>query len=180
MASPFRTFRKNQKAWMVGLTIMTMFAFVFLSNVAGNRSSQGEYKDPEVFTWKYGTVRKSDIDNRLYQRRFLNQFLAKAAYRAGQPDQVVAALQQNRLFPLVENEVAMAMLRDKKAQQMGIVVSDKIVNEFIRGIAPADKVSSQDLAAAMRELSSDRAGISQAQLFDTIRHELAAKYVDQT
>jgi len=47
MASPFRTFRKNQKAWMVGLTIMTMFAFVFLGQVAGNRSSDsGEYKDP--------------------------------------------------------------------------------------------------------------------------------------
>ena len=34
MASPFKTFRKNQKAWMVFLTIMTVFGFTFLGIVS--------------------------------------------------------------------------------------------------------------------------------------------------
>jgi hypothetical protein len=176
MASPFRTFRKNQKAWMVGLTIMTMFAFVFLGQVAGNRSSSsGEYKDPEVFTWKYGSVHKSEIEQRLRLRRMINQFLAQAALKAGQSPQIVMMLQQNQIFRPVEKEVVDTMLLDKKAQQLGIVVNDRMVNDFIHAVAPG--LSGQDLANILRGMSY---GLGQAQLFDAIRDELAARYVDQT
>jgi hypothetical protein len=179
MASPFRTFRKNQKAWMVGLTIMTMFAFVFLGQVAGNRSSSsGEYKDPEVFSWKYGSVHKSEIEQRLTLRRMINQFLAQAALKAEQSPQIIMMLQSNQIFRPVEKEVVDTMLLDKKAQQLGIVVSDRMVNDFIHAVAPG--LSGQDLANILRGMSYERAGLGQAQLFDAIRDELAARYVDQT
>jgi hypothetical protein len=175
MASPFRTFRKNQKAWMVGLTIMTMFAFVFLGQVAGNRSStSGDYKDAEVFTWKYGTVRKSDIDSQMRVQILVNQFLARVAEKAGQPPQIVGQLLQARP---TESEVVMRMLLNKKAQELGIVIGDKIVNEAIRGLGP--NLSAQDLAAAFNDVAS-RTGVSQAQLFDALRNQLAANYVHLT
>jgi len=161
---------------MVGLTIMTMFAFVFLGQVAGNRSSDsGEYKDPEIFKWKFGSVHKSEIEQRLRQRRMINQFLAQAAIKAGQSPQIIMMLQQNQVFRPVEKEVVDTMLLDKKAQQLGIVVSDRMVNDFIHSVAPG--LSGQDLANILRGMS---AGLGQAQLFDAIRDELAARYVDQT
>src|SRR5436190_1252609 len=110
MASPFRTFRKNQKAWMVGLTIMTMFAFVFLGQVAGNRSGAGgEYKDPEIFSWKYGTVHKQDVDQRMILRRMINQFLAQAALKAG----------QSPLFDAIRDELAARYVEQTFSSMIG-------------------------------------------------------------
>jgi hypothetical protein len=161
---------------MVGLTIMTMFAFVFLGQVAGNRSGgSGEFKDPEVFKWKYGSVHKSEIEERLRLRRMINQFLAQAALKANQSPQIIMMLQQNQIFPPVEKAVVDTMLLSKKAQQLGIVVSDRMVNDFIHVVAPG--LSGQDLANILRGMSY---GLGQAQLFDAIRDELAARYVDQT
>jgi hypothetical protein len=180
MASPFRTFRKNQKAWMVGLTIMTMFAFVFLGQVAGNRSSSSsEYKDPEIFTWKYGTVRKHDLDERLYTRRIANRFLQNAILAAELPRQATEYLLNMSLFSTSESQVVFDMLLEKKAQQLGIIVSDRVINNYIREVT-LDRVSAQKLADVGRNLSGSGSQVSQAQIFDALRSALTARYAYQT
>ncbi len=175
MASPFRIFRKNQKVWMVVLTILAMFSFVFFSQSSrlGGGPSGGQ-TDPEVFTWKYGTVRQSEISNRMYQRKKVQELLYRSATKADMPEQQVIQVLQTR-FPVSEPKVIESILLDKKAQQLGIVVSDDMVRRFIRGWTQ-DKVSSPDLAKIIRDLGSDRGGISQGQLFDALRMELSAMY----
>src|SRR5436853_103034 len=84
MASPFKTFRKNQKAWMVPITLLSMVAFIFLGAWSRLGSSASDVKNPEVFTWKYGTVHQNDIRERLYNQQVLARFLVQAAEKAGQ------------------------------------------------------------------------------------------------
>jgi hypothetical protein len=173
MASPFSTFRKNQKIWMVALTILTMFAFVFLGQ-AKMGGPGGSQTDPDVFTWKYGTVKQSDINNRMYQRKKVQEFLYRSGKAADMPEQQLLQVLQTR-FPVSEPRVIESILLAKKAQQMGIDISDDMVRRFIRGWTQ-DKVTRDDLAKIMRDLSGDRGGISQSQLFDGLRVELAAMY----
>ena len=69
MASPFRMFRKNQKVMMAVITVLAMFAFVFMGSWSKMGGPSNEIQNPEVFTWKYGTVRRSDIQNQRYLRQ---------------------------------------------------------------------------------------------------------------
>src|SRR5271169_3398908 len=126
MASPFRTFRKNQKAWMVTLTILTMFAFVFLGSTMRSGSGVGKHEDPEVFNWDYGTVHKSDLENRKQNRRVVKQFLQQAILTANPDPALEHRLSQilDSRFPTSDEQIIDAMLLEKKAQQLGIVVSD--------------------------------------------------------
>src|SRR5262245_39640993 len=106
MASPFRTFRKNQKAWMVALTILTMFAFVFLGSTS-RMGSSGKQTDPEVFTWDYGAVHQSDLQGRKQQRQLAKQFLLTAGASAD-PDPMSQRQMQQMLdvnFPTTDAKI---------------------------------------------------------------------------
>src|SRR5262245_10522491 len=170
MASPFRTFRKNQKAWMVALTILAMISFVFLGNWSGGARSGAEAKNPEVFTWKYGTIYRSDIERRRYLLGELNRFLQQAGAMAEVPPQRMVQ------FHTSEPHVVDTILLGKQAEQMGIMVSDARVNRFVTAYTE-DRVTPQQLAGIIRSM---RGGLTQAQLFDGIRGELAANYVRAT
>jgi hypothetical protein len=164
MASPFRTFRKNQKAWMVVLTLLCMFSFVFFGQWSKFGNSAGQQQNPEVFSWKYGSVTKRDLIDRMTLRRLVNQFITQVELQSGRPPQTIRA----NPFPLSEGEVVMAMLLDKKAEQLGIVISDDMIKKFIAQIGDY-KVDGATLADIAHQLS-----INQGQLFDAIRFELGA------
>jgi hypothetical protein len=179
MASPFRTFRKNQKAWMVTLTILTMFAFVFLGRTQMGGSG-GKLEDPEVFTWDYGTVHKSDLQNRKNSRQLVKQFLTQAILSSNPDPMVQQHLPEilERLFPNSEEKFVEAMLLEKKAQQLGIVISDEMVNQAIRNFTQ-DRLRPETLAAIVRQMQGRTNQISQADLFDALRSELAARYAEE-
>lgn len=181
MASPFRTFRKNQKAWMVTLTILTMFAFVFLGSTMRSGSGVGKHEDPEVFTWDYGTVHKSDLENRKQSRRVVKQFLLQSILTSNPDPAIERRLSQilDGRFPTSDEQIVDAMLLEKKAQQLGIVVSDDMVNSFIRSNT-GDRLRPEQLAAIVHQMQSRTGQIGQAELFDALRSELAAMYADQT
>jgi hypothetical protein len=179
MASPFRTFRKNQKAWMVALTVLTMFAFIFLGRA--QMGSGGKVEDPEVFTWDYGAVHKSDIQNRKQQRQLVRQFLAQAVMAAN-PDPAMERRVQaymNSRFPVSDESIAEAMLLEKKAQQLGINVSDDTVNQTLRGFTQ-DRLRPEQMTAILRQLQMRNGQISQADLFDALRNELAVMHVEES
>ena len=73
MASPFRTFRKNQKVWMAALTIMAMFAFVVLGNQTQCNNAAGRMTPPAVRT-KFGNLTQGEIVVRKLQRDRLSRF----------------------------------------------------------------------------------------------------------
>lgn len=172
MASPFRMFRKNQKVMMAVVTVLAMFAFVFLGTWTRMGGPSSEIQNPEVFTWKYGTVRKSDIQNQRFLRQWVRQFLLMARQTAGEdPRQTQLIISQS--FPLTDEGIVESMILQKKADELGIVVSDKAINDFIRGWTD-DRVRPQELAQIIANMSADRRSISQSNLFDALRFELAA------
>jgi peptidyl-prolyl cis-trans isomerase D len=176
MASPFRTFRKNQKAWMVALTILTMFAFVFLGSTA-RMGSSGKREDPEVFTWDYGTVHQSDLQYRKQQRQLVRQFMLSAIMKANPEPMFEARVREgiNQKFPISDEKIVEAMLLEKKAKQLGIVISDDMVRSTIREISQ-NRLSPDVLASIVSQLQSRNGEVSQNDLFDALRAELSVDY----
>jgi len=174
-----KSFRKNQKAWMVAITILTMIAFVFMGNIGGSqRGAGGSQKDPEVFSWKYGTVNASDLRNRIQMQHKVQQFLAQTAKAADQPEQRVNQEIASEI-PTSDNGVIMNMLLNKKAEDLGLVVSDDAVRSYIRQWTEG-KLSGQQIGEIIRGLSTSMGSITQPQLFDAIRFNLAAIYAQRT
>jgi hypothetical protein len=61
MANFMKTFRKNRKLMFAFLTVMCMFAFVFLGSV-GYDSSRGRQANPiAVTTAKYGSLKQRPV-----------------------------------------------------------------------------------------------------------------------
>jgi hypothetical protein len=174
MASPFKIFRKNQKAWMVALTILAMISFVFLSNVGSSPSGRGSHEDPEVFSWKFGKVNESDLQNRIQLQHKVLTFFYRTGSGSGRTDQEINQFLQSR-FPTSEREVVAYMLLNKKAEDLGIVVSDDMVRNLIRAWTEG-KLSGQQMSEITRGLANNAGSINQAQLFDAIRFNLAAQY----
>lgn len=74
MASPFRTFRKNQKVWMAGITIMAIVAFVFLGGPMLSMNRLGS-REPAAIQTKFGSLNQSQINSLRDQRKLLHQFV---------------------------------------------------------------------------------------------------------
>ena len=177
MASPFRMFRKNQKVMMAVVTVLAMFAFVFLGSWSKMGGPSNEIQNPEVFTWKYGTARRSDIQNQRYMRQMVRQFLLFARQAAGE-DPRQAQMMMSQMLPLTDDKIIESMVLQKKADELGIVISDKVVNDFLRGWTN-DRVKPQQFADIIATLNADRRSISQSNLFDALRFELAVLNVQE-
>ncbi|HTQ37569.1 MAG TPA: hypothetical protein VMJ32_00985 [Pirellulales bacterium] len=172
MASPFSVFRKNQKAWMVPISILAMISFIFLGSMS-RLGSGGKREDPDIFTWDFGTVHRSELNFLKTNFQALRQFLITAGTKAGLPPQQLASI--DRQIPTSDRAIVNTMLLDKKAQQLGIVISDTVINSYINSLTE-DKLRPQDLADAAQAVSQRFDGIGQTQLFDALRMQLAAAY----
>ncbi len=139
--------------------------------------SAGKAENPEIFTWDYGTVHKSDIQNRKQQRQLVKQFLTQAVL-ASNPDPLMERRVQaymNQRFPVSDESIVEAMLLEKKARQLGIMVSDDTVNQTLREFTQ-DRLGPQQMAAILKQLQNRNGQISQADLFDALRNELAVMH----
>jgi hypothetical protein len=162
MASPFKIFRKNRKMAIAVLGIMTMIAFVLLPNImqmfgSRNTNPQNPYL---VKTKKFGSLRASDLSILHRQRQIVLTVLSELM-AAGVQGEIQAAMasgktpreQLARLYPLtnpvncrkyLENRMFGPAQREyevnswllaEQAKQMGIVVSDDVINDFLSSVA---------------------------------------------
>ncbi len=155
---------------------------LFGSRQMGN--SSGKLQDPEVFTWDYGTVHKSDIQSRKQQRQLVRQFLSQAVLQASSDPTEGATMQRqiqaymNQRFPVSDEKIVEAMLLEKKAKQLGINVSDETVNQTLRGFTQ-DRLRPEDMSAILRQLQNRNGQVSQADLFEALRNELAVMHAEE-
>lgn len=177
MTSPFKHFRKHQKAMLAVLGILSMIAFTvgpqMLDWVSGHTAS----RDPVVATANGETLRQSNI-SQLVQARFLaNQFVHGSLVMAYGSEQM-AMLQSLYVLQRTpgqffgstsEEDVIRTYLLAEEARRVGVVVSDEAVNKFLRDVTQ-DKVPSDGYASLTSQLK-----VSQAQLFAALRMELAAE-----
>ena len=139
MASPFRTFRKNQKTWMAGITIMAIVAFVFMSGPMMNFSRMGSGL-PAVIQTKYGKLTGPEISNLRQQRRMLSQFLsvlrgyyASDAKTFRQADMACGAV-LGLVGPETENAAIDHWIYARAAESNGVVVDDKSVSDLLSAL----------------------------------------------
>ena len=63
MASSFHIFRRNQKLILALVTLMAMFAFVFLDPLLKYIGQYNAPANPVVVETKYGDLKRSEIEN---------------------------------------------------------------------------------------------------------------------
>ena len=171
MASPFSVFRKNQKIMVAGVGIIAMVAFVFVGPWADSMAPRRE--DPEVVNWKYGTLHESDIYRMQQWNNVLNQFLEGALEPVTQGRLPLRFFMQP--FPTDEESVVRMMLLAKKAEKLGMQVSDEAINAYIKRVT-MDRASKAHLGQVVSSLRVDQdRRVTEGQLFDAFRVPLLAQ-----
>lgn len=167
MAGSFDIFRKYQRSLLVFVAIVAMLAFFVLPPILqmGVGPAAG---NPVAVAWKDGALRENDLERVVAMRTIVNRFLAESAMVAGRdPSQLP-------LFPDSEEQVVRAMLLAKEASANGIVVSDAAINDFLAQWTN-NLVRPEQFREIIAGLRLGPVAVSQRDLFDAIRTELAAR-----
>jgi len=177
MASPFSVFRKNQKVWMAGITIMAIFAFVFLGGPMSRLSSgPGGHDEAVVRTRKFGNLTRGNLQtlklNRIVFNEFLNAVEASLA-ASKEPAYTVAAVKNvigtRGNGEIVNTEdVVNKWLFAREAEAMGITVDDKLESAFLEYLANHKGLDVSGI------LKSIRQGVAPATFRSILREELLA------
>ncbi|MFM7035386.1 MAG: hypothetical protein ACKOYJ_09460 [Planctomycetia bacterium] len=167
MAGSFDIFRKYQRSLLVFVAIVAMLAFFVLPPILqmGVGPAAG---NPVAVAWKDGALRENDLERAVAMRTIVNRFLAESGMAAGRdPSQLP-------LFPDSEEQVVRAMLLAKEASANGIVVSDAAINDFLSQWTN-NLVRPEQFREIIAGLRLGPVAVSQRDLFDAIRTELAAR-----
>ena len=167
MAGSFDIFRRNQRTALAALAILAMLAFFvlppFLQMGSGVTAS-----DPVAATWTGGELRESTLERAVGMRAVVNRFLVEAAAAAGRDPARIGVLPEDEL------SVVRTLLLAKEAEANGIVVSDSAVNDFI-GQWTNNLVRQEQLDEIIGRMRMGPMGVSQYDLFEALRTELAAQ-----
>ena len=176
MASPFSIFRKHQRVSLAVITFLAMFAFVFsgvFSKVANGPT--GVARQQVAATWKFGKISTSDVEQHMRWTAVVNKFLLIAWTEAVKKGANVT--QYPPEFPDKDRTaVLQTIVLAKKAELMGITVSDDAINQYI------DNLTDNKLSTAEKErvFASQMGGGSKSgsdQLFDELRFQLLADHM---
>lgn len=160
----FEVFRKRQKEFLVALTLLAMFAFVFagMLDQIMNRGSAGS--DPVVATAWGEPIHASQVELWQRDRQIANEFVRKA--------RAMLLLQPiPQQFDTSVGGVIQGITLFGKATRMGLAIDDAAVNEYINaltenrlsktdfqsvltGADPAGKTGANPLAVGERALFS--------------------------
>ena len=172
MASPFRLFRKHQKVWFAVLGVMVMIAFVFMSGTGGSSSGTRRTDSVMVRTAKFGTLSRFQVEGLRSQRQQLLGFLSSLAMKAMQLGDRDGKIEQIRQVfgPATDPSVVEKWLFARQAEEMGIAVDEKAINDFLKDITN-NRIPGAEI---IKILHDQRSGMSEPQLFAILREELLA------
>jgi hypothetical protein len=194
MASSFHIFRRNQKLMLAVLTLMAMFAFVFLDPLLKYFGDNQAIANPVEVETKYGNLRRSDLENMAARRQLTAMFLGRLAIKmvANLEDQgrldlrapwlrdyQVKQLQERFLQYVMRSvnpgdrrEIVNTMLLDKEAQSRDVIISDEAIKLVLKQLTE-NTVSEPEMARLIRDLPD----ANEQLLFDSLRSELLASTV---
>ncbi len=171
MASPFRTFRKNQKVWMAGITIMAIVAFVFLGGPMLSMNRLGS-REPAAIQTKFGSLNQSQINSLRDQRKLLHQFVDLLRANLGSNNQQAANVTGAVYGILGEDTDDMAVQRwiyARTAESMGVAIDDKAVNDLLTQMMIGVAEPQKTIEAVLQAIHAN-----QPQIFDIMRQQLLA------
>lgn len=184
MSSPFAYFRKRQKAMIVALGVMCMIAFIFLGMPLESLEGPSG-ANLTVATTKYGTIHETDMQLMIQSQNIVNEFLQQLAIltltafqEEGMDASVMPFIQQqltqqlqNLLGSPSEEAVVDSMILAHKAEELGIVISDARINQYLRGLT-LNKVTSDQIRNLLMRMD-----VSQGRIFEGLRTTLLAHEV---
>ncbi|MBX7166910.1 MAG: hypothetical protein K1X74_11320 [Pirellulales bacterium] len=181
MASPFNVFRRNQKIMLAVLGIMAMFAFVFIPIMMRLAEDKPKGEGLAVTT-KYGPITEQQLGSMVRNRQVLNEFFGSlmrqtinVMQQKGQQPQAIQmyAFQTERglferglLGDPSEESVLNSLILARRAEEMGIVISDLELNKFLIRLTQNQLTSDQ----ITQVITSLRA--TPKQMFNVMRQEM--------
>jgi len=167
MTSPFSVFRRNQKLMLALLTILTVFGFVFLPTILDIMGGSKQV-NPVAVTSKYGNLRERDLAWRHSYRLKVLQVISELLARAGMGAEEAYRRCEMLFGPPTEENLVDSWLLARRAEQLGMVVSNQVINSFLRQVTQ-NAVKTADIREAFRH-----AQVSDRQFFAMLREELLA------
>ena len=172
MASPFSIFRRHQKLMLAVLTLLAMFAFVFLDPLLQAFRGDAPADPVVVSTRRYGNLHDREIRNLIHQRQLVLNVFERALIGGGVPH-FFASFQVQQVFgPPDEEAVVNTWLLAQHAEQVGMVVDDSAVNEFLNSFLEEYTENQFTISDLAGMLKADK--IPQRTLFAALRRELLA------
>ncbi|MBM4003704.1 MAG: hypothetical protein FJ295_10515 [Planctomycetes bacterium] len=176
MASPFAVFRRNQRVMLAIFGVICMIVFVVGYNLDRLLSGTGRDRgNNTVVTWSDGAYDEFDLAYFWNRHNLTNQFLAMLARKTmddkGTPhsEDLVEFRRDDQLLDVI--------LLAHKAEQMGIVVNDQTVNDYLREFCDG-KLTGQEREQTIKELMGDRrSSLTDKDVFEQIRLNIAARMV---
>lgn len=167
MAGSFEFFRKNQKSMLVAVAILAMLAFFVLPPILQMGGGQAS-ADPVVAAWNGGEIREAELERAVALRTLANRFLMQAAAAAGRDPSRLPT------FPEGEELLVREMILAREADQLGMVVSNNSINEFL-AIWTNNMVRQNQFDAMIASLRYGRSPVSAGDLFESLRTALVAR-----
>ena len=168
----FGIFRNYQKASLVALAILSMLAFFVLPPLLQWGGQAARVADTQVVRWKGGELRERSLDRAMTMTAVVNRFLAEATLAAGRDPR------QAPSFPQDEQTIVRKLLLAEEAKKEGLVVSDAAINDFLARVT-SGQVRAEQFDQIMEGLRRVGGGVSQADLFETLRTEMLAANMAQ-
>ena len=176
MASPFKVFRKHQKAMLAVLGVLVMIGFVILPAIMQGMGGRNQTNPPVAKTTRYGDLHRTNLASLRWRRQIVLRFfdaLGRELVRAdASPAPVQFALREmtpnQDLSPTSDEALVETWLLARRAEELGLVVNDEAINAFLSELMQG-RMTSDGIAAVL-----DRAEISDNDLFSVLRQELLA------
>jgi hypothetical protein len=196
VASPFTVFRRNQKIMLAVVGIGAMVAFVFLTPLMSYMSGSAAPANPVVVETNYGNLTVNELESLKYSRELVDRFLRQVTAQFVSNQAARGNLDPRLLDSLVDRQYSYwrqqlmsrssqgpeqaaveTLVLSKRAEQLGMVISQQAINDKIKEIT-ADSVSSAELQDVIRSLQPSRP-VSVARLFEALRTEMLASEYSQ-
>ena len=142
MSSPLSFFRRNQKVMLAVFGVLIMLTFVvgdYISRYQGRTA--GAVADETVVTWKHGKIDERELwairDAHNRTVRFLDLLVQKTIEANGQPKGLGVNIMNGRVFDpgiprsYAEEDLVQTMLLARKAQELGVRITDAALDEFL-------------------------------------------------
>jgi hypothetical protein len=177
--------------------ITAMVAFVFLDPLMKYVGRTTKAENPVVVETRYGGLTGNQLDGMRYSRELVARFLQNVTAQT-----VLVQLEKGMIDPRLRDQAAQqlnsfwyqtlmgrsklgpeesaveTLVMAKKAEQLGMVVSDTAINDLIKQITD-NSLDSGTLQAVINQLQGGRQKVSAARLFDALRTEMLASKLSQ-
>jgi hypothetical protein len=158
------------------LTILAMFAFVFIPILMQGMGGSARVNPVVIHTSKYGDLPESEVAALRQQRsrvlNVLSEVMQESMQGTGISPTMVRQWLESRIGPATEESVVNGWLLAREAEKLGMVISNNTVNSYLK------LITNNALKSSEFQVAFKRSGMSELQFFDAMRDVLATMQLE--